>query len=465
MNCARCNAPLNNSYICIKCGREDRTAKRIIHTSNAYYNAGLQKVQLNDLTGSITSLRNSLKYNKSNKDARNLLGLVYFRMGEVIMALSEWVISVNLSPNGNRAKDYIDDIKNDRERLSAFNESISRYNTGLSYINDGNTDFAVLELKKAINLNPYFLKAYQLLGLIYINAKQYDAARTVLVRALKIDRNNPVTLRYIKEVSDATGIKVKRQDIKTSDFDEIKDPNPLVIQGEKGGAFADFNTGRFSLVNLLIGIIIGAAAIGLLLIPSIRSRETARYNAAVVDYSSTISSRNKTISNLNARLSDIEDENSMLIAQMEQYATYTDEGGNDDMLSQAVKAYLNGDVAGAGLILADINKDQLDFNSSKDVYEFLVNETRESTVDGLYVDAITNYNNEKYTEALDGFRRVINLSPDYGDAYFYTGMAYLQLADRTNARQYFEEFTERFPNNSHINEARERLQELSNQGE
>ncbi len=34
--------------------------------------------------GAIESLKTSLKFNKLNIDARNLLGLIYFEMGEVV---------------------------------------------------------------------------------------------------------------------------------------------------------------------------------------------------------------------------------------------------------------------------------------------------------------------------------------------------------------------------------------------
>ncbi|MBQ9827933.1 MAG: tetratricopeptide repeat protein, partial [Lachnospiraceae bacterium] len=261
-------------------------------------------------------------------------------------------------------------------------------------------------------------------------------------------------------VSVATGRKVKRRDVKKTDFTEIKDPNPLVIQGEQKSSLTDFNTGRFSLINLLIGIIVGAAAIGLLLIPSIKKTEAQRYNNAVADYSSIITSRNRTIANLNARISDMEEEMALMRSQMEQYASYTDEGTNDDLLLQAAKEYLNGNLRGAGEILSEIERDKLDHTSSVDVYEFLVNECRDTIVDNMYVDALTNYRNGLYTDALDGFRKVLNLAPDYADAVFYRAMTYYELADRTNARKYLEEFIERFPNNSHVGEANEILRTM-----
>ncbi len=45
--------------------------------------------------------------NKYNINARNLLGLVYCEMGEVVEALSQWVVSKNFAPEDNVADSYI----------------------------------------------------------------------------------------------------------------------------------------------------------------------------------------------------------------------------------------------------------------------------------------------------------------------------------------------------------------------
>ena len=49
---------------------------KIVYQSNYWYNDGLGKARIRDLSGAITSLRKSLQYNRENVTARNLLGLV-----------------------------------------------------------------------------------------------------------------------------------------------------------------------------------------------------------------------------------------------------------------------------------------------------------------------------------------------------------------------------------------------------
>lgn len=93
MKCMICNTQLNSSSYCPGCGCNVTMQKQIVALSNLYYNRGLEKAQIRDLSGAITCLQRSLRMYKYNIHARNLLGLVYFETGEVVAALSEWVIS------------------------------------------------------------------------------------------------------------------------------------------------------------------------------------------------------------------------------------------------------------------------------------------------------------------------------------------------------------------------------------
>ena len=111
MYCYNCGCRLSEHDFCTSCGVDVARYKQIVYASNMYYNDGLAKAKVRDLSGAVTSLRQSLKFNKNNVDARNLLGLVYFEMGEAVPALCEWIISKNLKPEKNVADDYINMIQ------------------------------------------------------------------------------------------------------------------------------------------------------------------------------------------------------------------------------------------------------------------------------------------------------------------------------------------------------------------
>ena len=250
MNCPRCNMPMDNVYICPHCGYEDSAARKVIFSSNWHYNQGLSKAKVRDLSGAITSLTQALKYNKKNMDARNLLGLIYYHIGEIVPALSQWVISVHFQPNSNPAARYIKSIQDDPQQLRDADRLIKQYNKSLEEIEEGNVDFAINRLKKVVNLNPNYVKAYQLLALLYMEREQYNAAHKVIMRAIKVDRNNITSLNYLKEINTKRG----KAPITTEDRDfRIADPNPIVIQGGRKEDYRENTNGLSSYINIIIG--------------------------------------------------------------------------------------------------------------------------------------------------------------------------------------------------------------------
>ena len=73
-----------------------------------WYNDGLRKAKIRDLTGAENSLKKSIQFDKYNKEARNLLGLGYYGRGDVTRALVVCTVSLMLVPADNIASYYID---------------------------------------------------------------------------------------------------------------------------------------------------------------------------------------------------------------------------------------------------------------------------------------------------------------------------------------------------------------------
>ena len=56
MNCMNCGAPIGKSDYCTTCGYHVDVQKKIWQLSNTYYNLGLDKSQMRDLSGGIDLL-------------------------------------------------------------------------------------------------------------------------------------------------------------------------------------------------------------------------------------------------------------------------------------------------------------------------------------------------------------------------------------------------------------------------
>ena len=101
--------------------------KKFLYQSNQWYNDGLKKANIRDLSGAVASLKRSLQYNRDNIAARNLLGLVYYGRGEVAEALVEWIISKNIKAHGNIANYYIKKVQESPSELELINQAVKKY--------------------------------------------------------------------------------------------------------------------------------------------------------------------------------------------------------------------------------------------------------------------------------------------------------------------------------------------------
>ncbi len=278
MKCFKCNAELTDRDFCASCGTNVSVYKKILRTSNAYYNDGLAKAKVRDLTGAAESLRRSVKYNKNNTDARNLLGLVYYECGDMAHALAEWVISRSLQERGNPASQYLGEIQGNAGSLERARRAVEKYNMAVHYARTNSEDLAVIQLKKVLTLNTKMLPAHHLLSLLYMKRGDYTKAKKILRKAQQIDTNNTTTLLYLREVdrlyATGRGNPENLQSTGTNrDRITYQSGNDTVIQPT---SYKD-SSGIWTVVNLLIGVAIGLLAAWFLILPSQRNAIQEEY--------------------------------------------------------------------------------------------------------------------------------------------------------------------------------------------
>ena len=263
MFCFNCGCSLSEKDFCTGCGADVGVYKKIMYTANRFYNDALEKANVRDLSGAVVSLRQCLKLNKCHIEARNLMGLIYFERGEVVAALSEWVMSKNVKGEKNIADDYIDMLQNNPGRLDAYNQTIKKYNMALNYCHQDSLDLAVIQLKKVVSMNPRFVQARQLLALLYIKNQEWDKAKKELDKALAIDVDNTMTLRYLREIE----LQMPRDEERSKKKKEAivyKSGNDTVIQPVGKRDIVGLQT----LINIVIGVALGIGIAWYLVLPA-----------------------------------------------------------------------------------------------------------------------------------------------------------------------------------------------------
>jgi tetratricopeptide (TPR) repeat protein len=407
--------------------------------SNAYYNDALEKASVRDLSGAIESLKTSLRFYKMNIDARNLIGLIYFEMGEVVAALTEWVISKNYQPKDNIASRYLDEIQNNQGRLDTINQTIKKYNQALLYCQQDSRDLAIIQLKKVLSLNPKLVRGHQLLALLYIQEQKYDQAKKSLRNAGKIDANNTVTLRYLKEAN--LGIRESNPNRKNKNDDLIsyQSGNETIIQPH----YLKENTALGTILNLLIGIAIGVAITCFLVVPGVKHEIQNQAKAEVLEANNTIASKNQTISTLENQINDmtsqITDAKDNDVVNESRISSY-------EQLLQAYMAYVSGETENAGEALGNVNPDYLD-ESSKAVYDTVNAQVNAEYMSTLYQEGTAAYSAQDYEKAITALEKVVELDETYenGNALYYLAQSYRKNNDLEDAKVYYQKVVDLYP--------------------
>ncbi|MDD3796059.1 MAG: tetratricopeptide repeat protein [Lachnospiraceae bacterium] len=453
MRCIYCNTPLAAIDYCTGCGADITLLKRIGRISNLLYNRGLEKASVRDLSGAITCLKQSLKFNKENIDARNLLGLCYYETGEVVSALCEWVISKNMKTEENLADYYITELQNNKNRLDTINQTIRKYNQSIEYCRQDNEDMAIIQLKKVISQNPKLVKAYQLLSLLYLKHQEYEKARRLLRKAAAVDNTNTTTLRYLTEIEEATGksttltTRHKRQKPEQEEGSggtlRYVSGNETIIQPT---TFRDSSTVA-TFINIALGILLGGAIVWFLVVPASRQSVQESANQQVTD-------ANMKLATGTAALQDLEEEIDSYVAK-----TDTAEKERDDALSKAAgyeellgvaDLYVMDSQTSAADALAKLNAEDFDGNA-KILYDDLLKAVSSSMFSQYYSAGTTAYSGGDYTTAAQQLKLAVESDPEgtnthYYDALYYLGFAYYNLGDNANANTYFNEIVTKYPN-------------------
>ncbi|MGN0423994.1 MAG: tetratricopeptide repeat protein [Acetatifactor sp.] len=468
MYCYHCGVLLSEHDFCTACGANVVLYKKIVATSNALYNEGLEKANVRDLSGAVECLRQSLEYNKNNIEARNLLGLVYFEMGEVVSALSEWILSKNLRPEKNIADDFMEKLQSNQARFEAINSTIKKYNIALNCCRQGNKDMAVLQLKKVLSVNPRFVRAHLLLALLYMDSEKWDRAQRELKKCIDIDRNNTQALRYLKEVEhmlepeeDVKGVQKKKKE----EAVRYVSDNELIIQPVSVGE--QKSTGWSTLLNIAIGLLIGAGITYFLMFPAVKTNVNN-------DAQKTISEISNQLEEKTLAVKELENQNQVLsgrIADMEKELTgYVGVDGSmkslDDLVTVAAAYLAQSDEHATSEELQRISS-EVNLEEASEGFRSLFYTMQDAIAPGLFEEYNTQarslYDEKKYEECIPVYQKAVAYASysELGvDAYFFLARAYHRTGDNENAVLYYQKVLELYPDSDRVEKSREYLDAL-----
>ena len=330
--CPHCGAQVRKNGYCSECYLPLSMLKKAQNTSNYYYNIGYDRASARDLSGAIESLLQALRYNKRNVPARNLLGLIYYEMGEAVQAMSEWVMSINYQQENNLATKYLKELKKDPARLESVDQLARKFNMAIQYAHSEDYDLSILQLKSALSDNPHFVKGYLLLALLYIGTDNYEKAGVTLRRVLKIDKANSLAVHYLREMGDTEEniIEMRKQNVdndglldddyleeivvtedgrapkkieKKNLFQEIKAKKDTSVV--RTGQFGQVSLAKYSGLYMLLGLVFGVLLFSFFILPGQKKKLRVENEQLIKTYSEELAGKNSTINSLSAEVDSL----------------------------------------------------------------------------------------------------------------------------------------------------------------
>lgn len=454
MICPNCSTIFANGKICPKCNMDAVLFKKTKQASLNLYNSGLANAKDGNITGAIEDLKRCLIFDKTNNTARNLLGLCYFRVGEVSDALKHWIISSSYDAEDKTAKGYIDVLNRNTRSLDKYNDAIRQYNRAMEYMSQGSTDLAIIQLKKALDYNPDFVKALCLYALCCIDEKNYAAAMDCIDKALEIDSGCVLALRYRSEITALPAFKKGR--IRTAE-EEKKTDYPARTKNKKR-----YMPGGYDLLIFLMGAVVMSVVLMTLIFPGWVENKDEKIKTLTEQVEMLEEENENGTSVFAVKYDELEKENKKLKEENERYKF-------EELNREAILVFKEADllaeqgkVLEAGELIASLDYENLNEDmkaqfdaASSEIYPEAAKEAADIALNayniGNRADA-KKYFEFSYMADADGERA--------DDCLYYLGRIAENEGDNTKAKDCYETLINAFPNSGFVGEAKELVVEL-----
>ena len=462
MRCYACGSELTEQDFCTACGADVSQYKRIRYMSARLYNEGLDRARVRDLSGAASCLKQSIRLYKGNIDARNLLGLVYYETGEVVAALTEWVISKNLRENRNLAGHLLDEVQKEPQRLETLGQTAKKFNLALSYAEQENYDLSVIQLKRILQLNPGFVRARQLLALLYLRAGEYERAKLECNRCLRIDSGNTMAKRYLKEAQLSLAPSEQKKVRRGDDTVRYTSGNETIIQPSRG----TIHGGTVSVFLAIAGLAVGIAVSWFFILPTRVSRIQQAFRQEIASVSEESDAKSVQIRNLEQEIASMKERVTEAEAQA-QAAGEVRGHQSVDALMQAVSQYLSDpeDMDAVRRVMAEVEKSAPDIQEDAgavQLYDSFAAVVGTELAETFYNEGYEAWRSEDDAAAIKALKRACELDPENEDALFYLGRACYRSGDMDGARDALEKLIDKFPDSRRASEAQDIIAEMNN---
>ncbi len=347
-------------------------------------------------------------------------------------------------------------------------DSVALYNSALENLRTGSEDIAVIELKKAVAINPDFYEAMNLLGLCYSFMKENEKASEMFERVIKAEPNSIRALKYLNALNqkdlDASTAKEKRRAAqKAKKVKPVAKPSILPSGTDLPSRTEEKKKNpRFEIVKMVTAFVAGVIVTAIIAMPFFRSmsgelselrqKEKERENIVPVE---TPNPYKEKYENLNKDYEKLQEQFALANKEIDYYKNVALLYSIDGLASS--KKYEE-----AADLLVELK--QVQFREpEKEKFDRLYEQVIPQALSIAYNEGNRLFNNGRYQEAVDKLSKIPVYTDDWRNmdaALYLLGKSYAALNDRENARASFQAVIERYPDSQYATWSKGRMREL-----
>lgn len=387
-------------------------------------------------------------------------------------------------------------LKMGKEISEDTRNSILFYNNALESLRTDSEDIAIIELRKAISLNPDFYEAINLLGVCYTYLKDYRKAKEMFERVARAENNGVKAYNYLSNIRkeetkesatktekekkadrrEQLGTTEKKKRIKEIRTREKKDEpmrhdtikmDAARTEGFRFNGFVGFGKGKKGMgreiVKYLTGIIIGLILAFLIGIPGITKQDKDDTLINKDQYNDSITAEDDIYIKLEEKYNQLNKEYEKLKKDYEIALKDKDYYKSVLKLYETEDYYKAQEFEEAADILVTVKGIEFD-GVEKEKYNSLYKAIIPRASDIVYSQAYNLFQSGNFKESVTKYLKILDYNEDYGKTdivLYYAGKCYIELNDNERAREMFVATIERFPNSEYARYSQGRLDSIT----
>lgn len=420
----------------------------IYNMSVSYYNEALIDARQHNLSKAIYKLEKSIKIDKRNIMAHNLIALIYMEIGNYYLAEKHLRISQSLSDN-QIANEYLKEIEK-QKYLEVYDKSVKNYNEALILANNKEYKQAIDKLRIAIYDNPKFIECKNLMILLLIHMSEFSEAKVMILDVLKTDSTNEKASIYnyfIENKDKANDLVIrKRRDV----FIENITPEFKTV-----GTYNEERESPFVYINLILGILLGMLITIFLINPYLNSKKSNDLSETNNNLSAKLDQKNSEILLLNDKISEKDAKIKRLEKDLKKYKDNEKVFETEQLVITANNIYRTNPEEAIEKLL-EVDEKYIKDDGIQNKYNNLKENLFKNYSKKYFDQGYAYHTQGNFKEAIKYYSKSVKLFETDENLYFLANV-YRQSGDSKNANKLYNKIIKNYPDSNKAVKAKQFL--------